>query len=42
MSLSKNKVCLKWTKTSKKCDGGENYFVSGVPKMVPAVAASLG
>jgi hypothetical protein len=30
-------------KISKKCDDGtERYFTTGVPKMFPTVAASLG
>jgi len=29
-------------KTSKKCDDTENYPTTGVPKMFPTVATSLG
>jgi hypothetical protein len=49
LALSKNKVCLKGAKISgywrhpKKCDEGtENYSTTGVPKMFPTLAASLG
>jgi hypothetical protein len=36
-------LCLKGTKTSKNCDSGtESCSTTGVPKIFPAVVASLG
>jgi hypothetical protein len=49
LAVSKNKFCLKETKISgywlqwkRSGDGTESYFTTGVPKMFPTVAASLG
>jgi hypothetical protein len=49
VAISKNTACLKVTKISgyrshpQKCENGtESYFITGVPKIFPKVAASLG
>jgi hypothetical protein len=42
MAVSKNKVCLKGAKISKYDDGNESYSKTGVRKLFPTMAASLG
>jgi hypothetical protein len=48
LAVFKNKICIRdedfrIVKTSEKCDSGtESYSTTGVQKMFPTVAASLG